>query len=61
MKLLNTIEFPAVGANPTVAERAHVVGEALALTIDQPVGGNVAVVNPSVSGSAAPVDETTVM
>ena len=58
---MNTIEFPAVGASPTVAERAQVVGEALAFTIVHPVGGNVADVKPSVNGKAAPVEETTVM
>ena len=59
MKLSKTIEFPAVGALPTVALLTQVVGELFVFIKDQLVGGNVAVVKPSEIGSEIPVPSKT--
>jgi hypothetical protein len=55
------MEFPAVGARPTVVDLAQDVGDALLLINDHPAGTKVAVVNPSFKGKAVAVEATTVM
>jgi hypothetical protein len=55
------MEFPAVGARPTVVDLAQVVGEALLFTKDHPVGTNGAEANPSFNGNAVAVEATTVI
>jgi hypothetical protein len=52
------MELPAVGAKPTEAFLVQVV-EPFKFTIDQPAGGKVASVNPSVNGKATPVATVT--